>query len=68
MVKLELYWNFNSGYIVFKTCIVSHTLFFFSFLLFPLGVATASHMYPNYPIFCIFFSHTNYLHVLSLHP
>ena len=28
------------------------------------GVATANHRFPFYPIFCIFYSDSNYLHVL----
>ena len=28
------------------------------------GAATANHHFPFYPIFCIFYSDTNYLHVL----
>lgn len=37
---------------------------FFSFGLFPSGVATENHLLPSNPVLCILFSHTSYLHVL----
>ena len=38
-------------------------IFFFLFRLFPLGDATANQCPPSNPVFCVLFSHTNYLHV-----